>query len=176
VLYVKGRLKAIEGIKLASPAGAFYVFPDVSGLVGDGCHAKGFGPVLDADELCRYLLEVAQVALVPGRDLFPHPSILLYPEPRADPNSYADHSFVPLFLSRTLPRLDIDQLFRFDLDQVGSRLLPDHSFHCILCEVISGLVYSRRPRLSPILTHDRFLTTLPCDYPQLAASTARFRV
>lgn len=35
--YVVRRLKAIEGIKLAAPEGAFYVFPDVSGLVGDGC-------------------------------------------------------------------------------------------------------------------------------------------
>ena len=31
--YVVDRLKGIEGIKLAAPEGAFYVFPDVSGLV-----------------------------------------------------------------------------------------------------------------------------------------------
>lgn len=53
-------------IVLNDPTGAFYVFPDVSGLVGDGCEAEGFGPVPDADALCRYLLEKAQVALVPG--------------------------------------------------------------------------------------------------------------
>jgi aspartate/methionine/tyrosine aminotransferase len=44
--YVVGRLKRIKGIKLASPDGAFYVFPDVSGLVGVGCEAKSFGPVV----------------------------------------------------------------------------------------------------------------------------------
>ena len=60
------RLAKIEGVKLASPQGAFYVFPDVSGLVGDGCVAEGFGPIADADALCEYLLEKAQVALVPG--------------------------------------------------------------------------------------------------------------
>ena len=64
--YVTDRLAAVKGIKLAAPQGAFYVFPDVSGIVGDGCEAKDFGPVADADELCRYLLEKAQVALVPG--------------------------------------------------------------------------------------------------------------
>lgn len=64
--YVVARLKGIRGMKLAAPEGAFYVFPDVSGLVGDGCEAKDFGAVADADELCRYLLEKAQVALVPG--------------------------------------------------------------------------------------------------------------
>ena len=53
-------------MKLASPQGAFYVFPDVSSLVGDGCVAEGFGPIADADALCEYLLEKAQVALVPG--------------------------------------------------------------------------------------------------------------
>ena len=65
--YVSERLRAMHpGIKLAAPEGAFYVFPDVSALVGPGCEAKDFGPVADADELCRYLLEKAQVALVPG--------------------------------------------------------------------------------------------------------------
>jgi len=64
--YVCQRLAKIEGVKLASPQGAFYVFPDVSGLVGDGCVAEGFGPIADADALCEYLLEKAQVALVPG--------------------------------------------------------------------------------------------------------------
>ena len=64
--YVFDRLSKIEGVKLASPQGAFYVFPDVSGLVGDGCVAEGFGPIADADALCEYLLEKAQVALVPG--------------------------------------------------------------------------------------------------------------
>ena len=64
--FVAARLSNIPGVKLDVPAGAFYVFPDVSALVGDGASAEGFGPVADGDELCRYLLEKAQVALVPG--------------------------------------------------------------------------------------------------------------
>ena len=64
--YVYERLVAIDGVRLEAPEGAFYVFPDVSGLVGDGCEADGFGPIADADALCEYLLEKAQVALVPG--------------------------------------------------------------------------------------------------------------
>jgi aspartate/glutamate/aspartate-prephenate aminotransferase len=55
-----------DEIKLETPEGAFYVFPDVSAIVGEGCVAEGFGPVEDGDALCRYLLEKAQVALVPG--------------------------------------------------------------------------------------------------------------
>tara|TARA_B110000977_G_scaffold164329_1_gene210747 strand:+ start:495 stop:1682 length:1188 start_codon:yes stop_codon:yes gene_type:complete len=53
-------------IKLDTPQGAFYVFPDVSAIVGENVNAKDFGIVKDGDELCRYLLEKAQVALVPG--------------------------------------------------------------------------------------------------------------
>jgi aspartate/glutamate/aspartate-prephenate aminotransferase len=47
------RLRAIDGVVLAEPQGAFYVFPEVSGLVGPEVHAKGFGPVPDVDALCR---------------------------------------------------------------------------------------------------------------------------
>ena len=68
--YVVGRFKTMrvneDEIKLETPEGAFYVFPDVSAIVGEGCVAEGFGPVEDGDALCRYLLEKAQVALVPG--------------------------------------------------------------------------------------------------------------
>ena len=68
--YVVGRFKKMrvneDDITLESPEGAFYVFPDVSAIVGEGCVAEGFGPVADGDALCRYLLEKAQVALVPG--------------------------------------------------------------------------------------------------------------
>jgi aspartate/glutamate/aspartate-prephenate aminotransferase len=68
--YVVERFKKMRkngtDIRLQPPEGAFYVFPDVSDIVGDGCEAEGFGPVRDGDEFCRYLLEKAQVALVPG--------------------------------------------------------------------------------------------------------------
>jgi len=64
--YVVSRLQAVEGIKLNPPDGAFYVMPDVSAFFGPGVEAKNFGPVPDVDTLCRYLIEVGQVALVPG--------------------------------------------------------------------------------------------------------------
>jgi aspartate/glutamate/aspartate-prephenate aminotransferase len=68
--YVVKRFKEMrlneDDIKLDAPQGAFYVFPDVGNIVGEGCVAEGFGPVNDGDDFCRYLLEKAQVALVPG--------------------------------------------------------------------------------------------------------------
>eukprot|EP00884_Botryococcus_braunii_P002711 jgi/Botrbrau1/12440/Bobra.0094s0009.1 len=72
---VAERLRAIPGVVLAEPQGAFYVFPQVSALVGPGVEACGFGPLPDVDALCRYLLEVAHVAVVPG-DAFGAPDCL----------------------------------------------------------------------------------------------------
>ena len=64
--FVSERLNAIPGVKLPSVDGAFYVFPDVSAFFGGDASAEGFGLVTDVDELCRYILEKGQVALVPG--------------------------------------------------------------------------------------------------------------
>jgi hypothetical protein len=47
------RLQRIEGLRVALPDGAFYVLPDVSAYFGAGVEAQGFGPVPDADTLCR---------------------------------------------------------------------------------------------------------------------------
>ena len=52
--YVVDRLRAIEGIKLAAPEGAFYVFPDV----------RKFG--LSSKDFAMGLLEAENVAAVPG--------------------------------------------------------------------------------------------------------------
>ena len=52
--------------RIAPPDGAFYVMPDVAAYTGPGVSAPGFGPIPDSDTLCRYLLEQALVALVPG--------------------------------------------------------------------------------------------------------------
>jgi aspartate aminotransferase len=58
-------LCTIDGIELASPEGAFYVFPDVRGLFD-----RPLGPnqrvVHSASELCAYLLNDALIAAVPG--------------------------------------------------------------------------------------------------------------
>ncbi|PNW87397.1 hypothetical protein CHLRE_02g147302v5 [Chlamydomonas reinhardtii] len=64
--YVSARLKAIPGVNLAEPAGAFYVLPEMSAFFGPGAAAQGFGAVPDSDTFCRYLIEVANVAVVPG--------------------------------------------------------------------------------------------------------------
>lgn len=73
--FVVKRLCAVEGIVLAEPQGAFYAFPNVSRFLGPDVEVKGFGKVPDVDALCRYLLEVAKVAVVPG-DAFGDPNCL----------------------------------------------------------------------------------------------------
>ncbi|KAK9814283.1 hypothetical protein WJX72_003389 [[Myrmecia] bisecta] len=73
--YVVKRLREIKGIKLAEPQGAFYVLPEMTAFFGDGVTVDGFGPIPDADMLCRYLVEKAHVALVPG-DAFGAPDCM----------------------------------------------------------------------------------------------------
>lgn len=51
--YVVERLQRIEGVRVASPDGAFYVLPDLSAFFGPDVHADDFGPIPDADTLCR---------------------------------------------------------------------------------------------------------------------------
>ncbi|KAI7836238.1 hypothetical protein COHA_009878 [Chlorella ohadii] len=73
--YVTQRLQQMPGVQLDAPQGAFYVMPEVSAFAGPGVEAKGFGPVPDVDTLCRYLIEKANVALVPG-DAFGAPTCI----------------------------------------------------------------------------------------------------
>ncbi|XP_008809314.2 bifunctional aspartate aminotransferase and glutamate/aspartate-prephenate aminotransferase-like isoform X1 [Phoenix dactylifera] len=54
----------LKGVKIAEPQGAFYLFLDVSAYYG--AEIEGFGTITDSESLCRFLLEKAQVALVPG--------------------------------------------------------------------------------------------------------------
>ena len=70
-----GRLQAIPGVALAEPQGAFYVLPDMTAYVGPGVTAPEFGAIEDVDALCRYLVQAANVALVPG-DAFGAPSCI----------------------------------------------------------------------------------------------------
>jgi aspartate/glutamate/aspartate-prephenate aminotransferase len=71
----KQRLRGIPGVRLAEPTGAFYVLPDMRDFFGPGAEAKGHGPIPDADALCMYLIQVANVAVVPG-DAFGAPSCI----------------------------------------------------------------------------------------------------
>lgn len=53
-------LRALDGVSCVCPEGAFYAFPNVSGLFGSG---RG---VESGQELAEYLLRSARVATVPG--------------------------------------------------------------------------------------------------------------
>ena len=59
------RLNSITGIKCLKPQGAFYVFPDISGLFGKMSNDKKLASPCDVAD---YLLEEAKVAVVPGED------------------------------------------------------------------------------------------------------------
>jgi len=62
--FVLGALAEIPGVECPRPEGAFYVFPDVSALLG---RTAPDGAAIDsAEALCLYLLEACDVALVPG--------------------------------------------------------------------------------------------------------------
>ncbi len=60
---VLGLLRDIPGIKTHVPEGAFYFFPDVTAFFGKSAHGHN---VANADDLCLYLLAVANVSLVTG--------------------------------------------------------------------------------------------------------------
>jgi aspartate aminotransferase len=60
---VLGLLRDIPGIKTHIPEGAFYFFPDVTAFFGKSAHGHS---VANADDLCLYLLAVANVSLVTG--------------------------------------------------------------------------------------------------------------
>lgn len=57
------KLNAIPGVSCSLPGGAFYAFPDVSELIG-----KRYGEVeiTGSDSFAAYLLEKADVAVIPG--------------------------------------------------------------------------------------------------------------
>jgi aspartate aminotransferase len=56
--FLVGELNAMDGVSCLSPAGAFYAFPNTSGLYG--------GKVDSSSSLAGYLLDEAKVAAVPG--------------------------------------------------------------------------------------------------------------
>ena len=56
-------LRNIPGLKVNSPEGAFYVFPDCSSYFGKSYNGQ---TISNSDDLCMYLLEVALVACVGG--------------------------------------------------------------------------------------------------------------
>ena len=61
--YIVERLNKIKGIKCFKPTGAFYVFPNIKKLLGKTYDGK---LIQTTDEFSDYLLEKAQIAVVPG--------------------------------------------------------------------------------------------------------------
>ncbi len=61
--YILGRLRDIEGVSCFTPRGAFYVFPNFSGLLGRSYRGRVIG---NSTDLADYFLGEARVALVPG--------------------------------------------------------------------------------------------------------------
>lgn len=62
--YLVKNFKEMAGVKISEPQGAFYLFLDFSAYYGS--EVEGFGVIKDSESLCRYLLDKAQVAVVPG--------------------------------------------------------------------------------------------------------------
>ena len=62
--FVVDKLNSINGISCILPEGAFYAYPNVSGLIGKKTQN---GKILNNDaEIVEWLLEYAEVAAVPG--------------------------------------------------------------------------------------------------------------
>jgi aspartate aminotransferase len=57
-------LRAIPGVQVVEPEGAFYAFPDVRAFIGRA--PKGGPPIADDLALAEYLLDRGRVAVVPG--------------------------------------------------------------------------------------------------------------
>jgi len=63
-MYMVKKLNSFEGIKCNNPDGAFYVFPNISGLFGKRYEGKEIKEEMDVVE---FFLDVAHVAVVPGK-------------------------------------------------------------------------------------------------------------
>ena len=63
--FVLGKLNDIPEVKCPKPEGAFYLFPDISSYFGK--QTPQGKAINDSEDLCFYLLEEHNVALVPGK-------------------------------------------------------------------------------------------------------------
>ena len=61
-------MNKIPGVVTPTPKGAFYIYSDVSGLLGREWGGKQIKSSL---ELCDYVLDAAEVAMVPGEAFGP---------------------------------------------------------------------------------------------------------
>src|SRR5262249_19691317 len=60
-------LNAVAGVSCVTPRGAFYAFPNVSGLFGRRLSSTG-AVLRTSSDVAAFLLNDAQVAVVPGVD------------------------------------------------------------------------------------------------------------
>jgi len=67
-------VKDIPGIECSEPAGAFYIFPDISAYFG---RSDGETTITNASDLCMYLLHKAHVSSVMG-DAFGDPKCVRF--------------------------------------------------------------------------------------------------
>jgi aspartate aminotransferase len=63
--YIVDRLNKIPGVSCYKPTGAFYVFPNFSSYYGKSYQGK---KITNSGELTDFLLDVARVAVVPGKE------------------------------------------------------------------------------------------------------------
>jgi aspartate aminotransferase len=61
-------MNKVPGVLTPTPKGAFYIYSDVSGLLGKSWGGKQINSSL---ELCDYALDAAEVAMVPGEAFGP---------------------------------------------------------------------------------------------------------
>jgi aspartate aminotransferase len=61
-------MNKVPGVVTPTPKGAFYIYSDVSGLLGKSWGGKQINSSL---ELCDYALDAAEVAMVPGEAFGP---------------------------------------------------------------------------------------------------------
>ena len=61
--FVVDRLNRIAGVRCPLPSGAFYVFPNITGLFG---RTSAQGSITSASDFSTYLLNKAQLVTVPG--------------------------------------------------------------------------------------------------------------
>lgn len=62
--FVLGALESRAEVKCPKPEGAFYVFPDISALYGKTTPSGNV--IEDSEQMCFYLLDEFNVAVVPG--------------------------------------------------------------------------------------------------------------
>jgi len=62
-VYMVERLNKVKGITCLRPNGAFYAFPNITGLLGKNFNGKILG---NSSDVATFLLEEVKVALVPG--------------------------------------------------------------------------------------------------------------